>query len=240
MERNNGKVIAIVALVVAVIGLSLGFAAFSTQLSIGTSANVNSGASSNWNVGFSTDGVGIVNSTSDTSDTVAGNNSNGSLTVTKYTLSQATNASLDFNTTTSVSYDLYIKNTGTATAYLDKVDFSGMTLTCSNVSGSSSSWLEGSSNAGTIGSNGNTTTISTSDCATLFNVSLTIGTNNTYTSTQSGIQNVSIAGGASLPVTLTLAYNGSSSSAQAIAASLDGDITVSAGTIVVDFKSTAN
>ena len=243
MERNNGKIIALVALVVAVIGLSIGFAAFSTQLSIGTAANVNSGAVSNWNVGFSTDGTGIVNSSDDTSDTVSGttgsNDSNGTLTVTKYTLSQATNATLDFDTNTSVSYTLYIKNKGTATAYLDKVDFGNVSLTCTNVAGSSSSWIEGSSTAGTLASNGNTSTISSSDCATLFSVSLSIN-GTPYSTTASNISGVSIAGGASVPVVLTLSYNSSNASAVAIANSLDGDITVSAGTIVVDYKSTAN
>ncbi len=40
MEKNNGKVVAIVALVVAVVALSVGFAAFSDQLTIAGNANV--------------------------------------------------------------------------------------------------------------------------------------------------------------------------------------------------------
>lgn len=40
MEKNNGKVVAIVALVVAVVALSVGFAAFSDSLTIAGNANV--------------------------------------------------------------------------------------------------------------------------------------------------------------------------------------------------------
>lgn len=40
MEKNNNKIIAVVALVVAVVSLAIGFAAFSDSLSIGGSANV--------------------------------------------------------------------------------------------------------------------------------------------------------------------------------------------------------
>ena len=59
MEKDrSGKIIAIVALFVAVVGLSLGFAAFTTSLTIDTAANVTSN-SSNWNVGFSVDGTNI-------------------------------------------------------------------------------------------------------------------------------------------------------------------------------------
>ncbi len=44
MEKNNGKIIAIVALVVAVVALSVGFAAFSDQLTINGTANVSAAA----------------------------------------------------------------------------------------------------------------------------------------------------------------------------------------------------
>lgn len=235
MERNNGKIIAIVALVVAVIGLSLGFAAFSTQLSINTTANVNSGVANNWNVGFAVNGS-IVSSATPVNGVTGGNNSNGSVTVNKYTIAQATNATLDFSSNTSVSYTLAIKNEGTTTAYLDSIDFGS--ITCQSAAASSSSWIEGSSNAGTLQNNGNTIDLSSS-CSTLFSVSLSIdGTS--YTSSQSSISNVSIASGASVPVVLTLSYNSSNTTAQNIANSLDGDITVSAGTIVVTYKSSAN
>ena len=43
MEKNNGKIIAIVALVVAVVALSVGFAAFADQLTIAGSATAKAG-----------------------------------------------------------------------------------------------------------------------------------------------------------------------------------------------------
>ena len=49
MERNNNKVIAVVALLLAVVGLSVGFAALSTTLSINGSATVQA---STWDVHF--------------------------------------------------------------------------------------------------------------------------------------------------------------------------------------------
>ena len=236
MERNNGKIIAIVALVVAVIGLSLGFAAFATQLSIGTAANVSTG-SGNWSVGFSVDGSNIVTGT----QTKAAQNSNaGVLNVTKYTLSQETNAELNFSDTTSVSYNLSIVNEGSLTAYLDKVDFSGVTFTCTNAAAGSSSWFEGSSTAGSMTTGTNTTTLTDQQCANLFSVSLSIG-GTTYSTTTSGITGKSIPATTnnSVPVVLTVAYK-NDATAQAIAASLDGDISVSIGTIVVDYKSVEN
>lgn len=53
MENRNSKVIAIVALIVAVVGLGIGFAAFSSTLTISSSATVTPNSSS-FNVGFST------------------------------------------------------------------------------------------------------------------------------------------------------------------------------------------
>ena len=44
MEKNNGKIIAIVALIVAVVALSVGFAAFADQLTIDGNATVKQGA----------------------------------------------------------------------------------------------------------------------------------------------------------------------------------------------------
>ena len=40
MEKNNGKIVAVVALVIAVVSLSVGFAAFAATLTVSSSANV--------------------------------------------------------------------------------------------------------------------------------------------------------------------------------------------------------
>ncbi len=238
MERNNGKIIAIVALVVAVIGLSLGFAAFSTNLQIASEATVTPG-SSNWKVGFGTSNSAIV--TSQTTKTSTNANATGTLNVTQYTLSQNTNATLNFTDKTSVVYELYIVNEGTARAYLDNVTFSTPIVSCTSVPASASSLIDGTASAGTYTTGGNTTPLTAEQCSSLFDVTLTID-QDSYTQTTSGITGKSIdpkngntAG--YVPVTLTIAYD---STASAVAATLDGDITVTVGTITVGYKSTAN
>ncbi len=241
MERNNGKIIAIVALVVAVIGLSLGFAAFSTSLQISTAANVSTGTG-NWNVGFSADGTTIADLTTATTKAATTSGNPGVLDITKYTISQNTNATLSTTFGSKVEYDFYVKNAGTATAYLDAVNFDNITVHCANPTATSSNWIEGSSNAGTLSSGANTSTITDTDCAKMFGVTLELHST-TYSATQTGITGKSIAGGANTPAKLTVSYLGTSGGngeADTIAATLDGDIVVSIGTIAVEYKSTPN
>ena len=234
MEKNNGgKIIAVIALVVAIAGLSLGFAAFSTSLKIDTAAKVSSDA--NWNVGFSVNGSDIANVT--TATTKNANNSNpGVIDVTKYTISQNTNATLSTTENSSVSYNLYILNKGTLDAYLESVNFSNVTMTCSNATGSG--LVEGVAGAGTTKS-GNTSTISNEDCAKMFKVELSIdGT--PYDTTTSNITGKIIsktAGSNSVPVILTVSYK-NDAAAKAVADTLDGDIIVNIGSITVSYTST--
>lgn len=234
MEKNNGeKIIAILALVVAVAGLSLGFAAFSTSLRIDTAANVSNNA--NWNIGFSTDGTNIADVT--TASTVNANNSNpGIIDVTKYTISQNTNATLSTTADSSVSYNLNILNKGTLDAYLESVNFSGVTMTCTNAS--TNNLYEGVEGAGST-STGNTTTISNEDCAKMFEVALSIdGTE--YKTTASNITGKIVpatAGSNSVPVVLTVSYK-NDAAAKAVADTLDGDIIVNIGSITVSYTST--
>lgn len=236
MEKNNGvRILAAFALVVAVAGLSLGFAAFSTSLKIDTAANVTTGTN-NWNVGFSTDGTTIENPT--TARTVNANETGnpGIIDVKKYTISQNTNATLSTETGSSVSYDLSILNKGSVTAYLDSVDFDGVTVTCTNPSTSTTTVIEGTADAGTSVIGGNTTTISDTDCAKMFGVSLEIA-GTTYTSTPASVSG-SIAANGSAAVTLTVSYL-DTADARAVAATLDGDIIVNIGSISVVYTSTA-
>ena len=163
------------------------------------------------------------------------------MNVTKYTLSQNTTATLNFSDTKSVVYDLYIVNEGSTTAYLDNVTFSSPIVSCSNASTESSSLIDGVSGAGTYTTGGNTTELTSEQCNSLFNVTLKIG-NDDYTSTQTGITGKTIAAksndnAGNVPVKLTIAYNETNA---ALAATLDGDITVTVGTISVGYKSTPN
>lgn len=237
MEKDRkGRIIAIVALVIAVAGLSIGFAAFSTSLQIGTSANVK--ASSNWNVGFSTDGTNIEDVS--TAGTVSANETGnpGELDVTKYTIGQKTNATLSTTEGSSVSYNLSILNKGSLTAYLDSVNFDNVSISCTNAPAGTNEVIEGTAAAGTT-EGANSSTISNEDCAKMFGVTLSInGTN--YTSTASNptgsIAALSNGTPGSVPVVLTVAYKGTSD-ANEVAATLDGNIVVTIGTISVVYTS---
>ncbi len=237
MEKDKkGRIIAIVALVIAVAGLSIGFAAFSTSLQIGTSANVK--ANSNWNVGFSTDGTDIEDVS--TAGTVSANETGnpGELDVTKYTIGQKTNATLSTTEGSSVSYNLSILNKGSLTAYLGSVNFDNVSISCTNAPAGTSEVIEGTAAAGTT-AGANSSTISNEDCAKMFGVTLSInGTN--YTSTANNptgsIPALSNGTPGSVPVVLTVAYKGTSD-ANEVAATLDGNIVVTIGTISVVYTS---
>ena len=238
MERNNGgRLLAIVALVVAVAGLSLGFASFTTSLRIDTAANVTTGTN-NWNVGFSTDGLAIEDVS--TARTVAANESGnaGIIDVTKYTIAQNTNATLSTTTGSSVSYNLSVLNKGSLTAYLDSVNFDNVAITCTSAPASAAQLYEGEEGAGSTRTNANSNAISNSDCAKMFGVTLSIG-GTTYSSTPASISSSTIAAGGSAPVVLTVAYK-DDADARAVAATLDGDIVVTLGSISVVYTSNGN
>lgn len=236
MEKDrNGKIIAIVALVVAVVGLSLGFAAYTSTLRIDTAANV--AASNNWNVGFSTDNTTIEDVSTARIVNANENGNPGVIDVTKYTIAQNTNATLSTTTGSSVSYNLNILNKGSLTAYLDSVNFDNVAVTCTNAAAGSSNLIEGVAGAGTVSNGGNTTTISNADCAKMFGVSLSIdGTS--YTTTTSNTSS-SIAANNGVPVVLTVAYK-DTADARAVASTLDGDIVVTLGPISVVYTSNNN
>ena len=167
MERkNNDRTLSIVALLVAVLGLTVGFAAFSTTLNITSNANVPIDDSV-WNVGFSTNTSGI------TSGTVNGmtlSNNNGTLDISQFVISQtnSVNAVLGTTNDSKVEYDFYIVNTGSLDAYLNSVIMGN--LTCAYTTGANRT----TNNGHTTITNG-TGTISDNDCNALFGAKLTIG-----------------------------------------------------------------
>ena len=248
MERNgSGKVIAVIALVVAVVGLSLGFAAYSTYLRVEGAATVQTDTS-NWQVGFSTNGTTIeaLNGT----NTVAGDNvttghtdDDGSVTVSRYTITQATKPILTTKSGSSVSYTLSVLNKGSLDANLGDVTFSTYPVSCRYVTGSQSGagtddWLEAENNtdtpyAGTKRTAG-TGDISDADCNAMFGVTLSINSVD-YTSTTTGTGTLAKTTG-NHPVVLTLAYKGDAA-ADAAAANLSGDIEVTINPIGVVYTS---
>ena len=238
-KKNGGKILTVIALVIAVVGLSLGFAAYSTSLQISSVADV--GANNNWNVGFSTDNTNIANVSTATALTGKDeeNANDGSVDVTKYTINQTanSNATLETKTGSQVTYTLSILNKGSLTAYGDSLTFATHPVTCSNVSSSSSTVIEGTADAGTTLTGGNTRTITQEECEAMFGVSLSIdGTEYVAGESTTGFASSTIPANGSVPAILKIWYKGDTA-ANTAAAKLDGDIIVTAGTITTVYKS---
>ena len=239
MERErSGKVIAIATLIVAIVGLSLGFAAFSTTLNITSSADVQIDASV-WNVGFSDQTSGIH------AGTVTGSNSNGSLDLTQFVISQNTRAQLQTTNGSSVTYDFYIVNTGDMDAYLNSVSVGH--LSCA--------YAADPTPAPRVTDDGHTTitagsgTISQEDCETMFTATLTINSTTTYTNGQSassGFGNTAKLARPTgtpkvptyVPASLTIAYN--NNSVGTVTAVPNGDFVVSLADTTVVYGSASN
>ncbi len=129
MEKDRGtKVIAIVALLVGVVGLSIGFAAFSNTLTISSSAEVKPDASK-FNVDFTSASSGevstspIVAATKDPSTLVAAdgtidNSSDPTVTGLKATFTEPGQ---------SVTYNFWAKNIGEYIAYLKSITIANAT-----------------------------------------------------------------------------------------------------------------
>ena len=120
MERDrSAKIIAIVALCVAIVGLSIGFAAFSNNLTINPTATVSPNAS-DFDVNFST------SNTSEQDGTVSGVGTN-SATAENATIDNSnspTITGLKANFTEpgqKVTYSFYAHNAGKYKAYLNKL-----------------------------------------------------------------------------------------------------------------------
>lgn len=123
--NRKRKIIVIVALVVSIIGMSLGFAAFSTTLSISSSASVTPN-SSDFNVEFLENvvstyvvthpgGVGGI-------EPIVSGGANGSIIEVGGTSISGLKANFTAPGQT-VTYDFYVANTGNYDAYLRSVEF---------------------------------------------------------------------------------------------------------------------
>ena len=235
MERErSGKIIAIATLLVGILGLSLGFAAFSTRLDISSSAEVEVDASV-WEVGFSTVNNAITPNT--VNGTTAGA-SNGTLGLTQFVISQVTNANLNTTDGSKVEYDFYIVNDGSLDAYMNAVTMGN--ISCAYVDGPDARVTDN----GHTTIEGGTGTISDADCRKLFGATLTIGevsyTDGTSTTTGFGNTN-KLAKPNDTPTyvnaKLTIAYkNGSLAT---VSDAPNGDFIVSLGDSSVVYGSTA-
>ena len=189
MEHNRKqKLLMIVALIVGIASLSIGFAAFSTTLNISSSASV-SPSSDTFSVKFSTSQnslvVGAVTPSSKTTGitTTDGVIDNGANPTIK-------NLSATFtNPGQYVEYTFYARNEGEYTAYLNNINFLG-DKTCT-------------------GETGTTASLVTSACESI-NISATIG-NTTYTET-TPIEGHTLAKGVGEQIKIRLEYLSSGTS----------------------------
>ena len=213
MERDrSAKIIAIVALCVAIVGLSVGFAAFSNELTINSNATVSPNAS-DFDVNFST------SNTSELDGTVSGVGTN-SATAEDATIDNSaspTITGLKANFTEpgqKVTYSFYAHNAGKYVAYLNNVTYanvSGKTATkvCTAGVGTDAKMVEAACNG--------------------ISVSVKVG-NDTYTGSMGSITHHILDLDAYEEVVVTIEYTSTASRA-------DGDFEVAFGDIRLTYDS---
>ena len=213
MERDrSAKIIAIVALCVAVAGLSIGFAAFSNDLKIESNATVTPNPN-DFDVNFSTV------DTSEIAGTVTGVGTN-SATAEDATIDNSGSpkiTGLRANFTEpgqKVTYSFYAHNAGKYAAYLNSVTYanvSGKTATkvCTAGEGTDATKVEAACNG--------------------ISVSVEVGTEK-YTGSMDTISNHLLNIDAYKPVVVTIEYNSGASRA-------DGDFEVAFGDITLTYDS---
>ncbi|MBQ2910509.1 MAG: hypothetical protein IJE53_06845 [Bacilli bacterium] len=219
MERNRQtKMITIIALVIAVAGMSLGFAAFSSTLTISSSATV-APDSSNFKVGFYASTTSTL--ASEAQDHVYPS-TNGSASATSLYISEGTTSisGLKANFTApgeSVTYSFYVGNSGEYDAYLRAINFN-------NVTGASSNKV---CTAGTDA----TDSLVQAACN---DISISVNVHDiTATSTSSSISGKVLYKKTFAPITITIEYAANGNRA-------DGPFSVSFGDISIDYSTIDN
>lgn len=184
MEKQRQiKILSIVALVLAISAMTLGFAAFSTTLNISSSASVTP-SSADFAVRFSTSQTSLV------TDAVAPSSKTSGITTTNGTIVNGvsptlSNLSASFTSPGQyVEYTVYARNEGEYTAYLNNINYLG-DKTC-------------------ITSSGTTENLVQSACSSI-NVTVTIG-NTTYDDT-TPISSHALAKDASEAIKVRLEYS---------------------------------
>ena len=216
MEKDRGtRVIAIVALLVGVVGLSIGFAAFSSQLNISSSAEVTPD-SSKFNVDFTS--------------TSSGNVSTAAITPTKSpTTLVATDGAIDNSsdpTVTglhatftepgqSVTYSFWAKNIGEYIAYLNSITIANATSAdsykkCTAKSGTTQALVDAACNG--------------------ISMTVKVGNETATSSSVASISDHSLAVDGYDPVIVTINYAANSGQA-------DGDFEVAFGDITLTYSS---
>ena len=242
MEKNRStKIIAIAALFIAVIGLSIGFAAFSSTLTINSSAEVTPDASQ-WKVGFvfsTSDQLSTYSSAAVGTYSVANNVSTGDtwaatsdITITNNFVSNgvasATIGNLKAYFTAPgqrVVYRFYIKNEGQLDAFLKNIAFTAANTKCTAVA----------QGAGLATADQDLM----ADVCNDIKLSITVGGTTTRTdvsniSTVAAGDTVTKLGGTS-PVTITIMYDSEGETQHYVDAPIDVDL----GSITLTYNAVA-
>ena len=217
MEKNNGKVVAIVALVVAVVALSVGFAAFADQLTIAGSATAKVGANP-----FEDQNGNGLNYKANTQECHSTADSSVNVVTTGYsagTLNDDSWSAINVPLTKdvpSVTCTATVENKTSYTAYLTSIG-ANAGVTCAS-------------------SGANATNNANSVCATV-NVEVQVGsvaadkiTFGTTQPTTNSSTTGSIASNGEATVTVTISYNPNT-------AVTDEDVTITLPTITHDYSS---
>ena len=224
MEKNNGKIIAVLALIVAVVALSVGFAAFTTSLTIEGNAVAKTGEDTVFapNVNYASTPVAKCYKTSDSTASVITEGYSAGLASAKQW--SGIKVPLDSTNSYDVTCEAVIENASAYTAYLTTITSSGNNdgkLSCAAV-------------------DSGTSQLSATNVCTGTNVTVSLGSSSgTITSasaiTNPTISNTSIAANdgtddGTLTVTVRIKYTG---------AAPDGDVSITIPTINLGFSTVA-
>ena len=217
MAENKGyRAMAIIALVLGVIGVTLGYAAFENTLTITTTAEVNPDPSK-FNVDFSTSNAAVVDGTEVVTPTLSDNNVDG-FEATDATLNNASNPTATNLHATftepgqTVTYQFYAYNAGEYIAYLKSITFdtTNTQMTCTARTGTTQALVDSACNGITL--------------------SVQVGATGPATASVATVTNHPLAIGGAEQVTVTITY----AQGSAIA---DGDFDVTFPDIVLNYKS---
>lgn len=211
MNNNKGyKVIAIAALILGVLGVSLGYAAFSNTLTISSSASVKPD-SSGFNVDFSSSSSAVA--TSDITPTL--NKVATGFTATDAQIDNTTDPTISNLSATftepgqSATYTFYAYNAGNYIAYLNSIVFSG-SKTCTAKTGTTQSLVDSACNG--------------------IELSAKVGSESATTTSVASITSHSLATSTAEEIVVTISYKADSAIA-------DGDFDVTLPDIVLTYDS---
>ena len=214
MEKNNSKIIAVAALVVAVIGLSIGFAAFAATLTI-ENISATMAADNQFTANVNYKSVAPTCTVTGSGASISGSYNAGTASG-----KQWTGISVPLTMTQkSITCEAQIENGSAYSAALDSITIGG-TFTCQSVAASGTDGY--ATNAGTI-CDGTKVTVTTSGASAVF-------TNASHAGLTC-ITGSSIASSGSAAVQVVIEYTGT------VAA--DGDVAITIPTISMNYKSAA-